>query len=342
MFRKAILSATRVRSITCFVDALDECDEDEIRDMLVLFEDLGSTKHIFNFSVCFASRHYPSITIDHQQRLLLDSIGGHREDISLYVQRRLKLRHVAFKHELAEEIEQRSAGVFLRVVLVVGILNKNDDHGDIHALRDQLRAIPTNLVDLFDELVDRDKLNDKLVPIVQWTLFSGRHMSAIELYHVILMYTQQMTDTPTMVDRTLVDERVLHDFILTNSKGFLEITISPGNPAKGETMLSWERALYTGDIGYQFIHESVREYFLNHGLKRLDPSLGKNVVGNSHHRLAKACIDYQHHLSKIVLDDCSPELSIRLDYPFLDYVRHYGGLYHADQAESKGVSQEDF
>ncbi|KAJ0267942.1 hypothetical protein COL940_013877 [Colletotrichum noveboracense] len=53
------------RSFTCFIDALDECDEQEVRDMVQYFEDLtkNTTDNSIQFRVCFSSRPYPYIGI---------------------------------------------------------------------------------------------------------------------------------------------------------------------------------------------------------------------------------------------------------------------------------------
>lgn len=46
-----------------YVDALDECPEYQIRDMVVYFESLMAEAKSSNICVCFSSRHYPRISI---------------------------------------------------------------------------------------------------------------------------------------------------------------------------------------------------------------------------------------------------------------------------------------
>lgn len=55
------------------IDALDECDEHQIRDMLSFFGRLGriATTAATQFQVCFSSRHYPHITITHGLSIIL-------------------------------------------------------------------------------------------------------------------------------------------------------------------------------------------------------------------------------------------------------------------------------
>ncbi|KAK3896386.1 hypothetical protein C8A05DRAFT_20624, partial [Staphylotrichum tortipilum] len=63
-FRHAILKLGS-RSLTIFVDALDECDDSQAKDMVFFFEelcDLAQESQV-RLNICFSSRHYPHITI---------------------------------------------------------------------------------------------------------------------------------------------------------------------------------------------------------------------------------------------------------------------------------------
>ncbi|KAK1839984.1 nacht and ankyrin domain protein [Colletotrichum chrysophilum] len=53
------------RSFTCFINALNKYDEQEVRDMVQYFEDLtkNTTNNSIQFQVCFSSRPYPYIDI---------------------------------------------------------------------------------------------------------------------------------------------------------------------------------------------------------------------------------------------------------------------------------------
>lgn len=46
-----------------YVDALDECPEHQIQDMVTYFEDIMTEGKSRNIRVCFSSRHYPRISI---------------------------------------------------------------------------------------------------------------------------------------------------------------------------------------------------------------------------------------------------------------------------------------
>jgi hypothetical protein len=335
MFLEAVTCITRDNTLVCFIDALDECDEDEIRDMLVLFEDLGKgrTADIFGFSVCLASRHYPKITIEHCQEFVLDSFRGHKEDISRYVQRRLMLKHAASKEKLAREVEQRSSGVFLWVVLVVRMLNKTNDGGEMHLIQDRLQRIPTGLHDLFETILNTGERNQSLLPMIQWCLFSERPLEAAELYFAVMSSIGQLSAAVALWDKGLVSPSMIGDFIITGSKGFIHVT------GDGDV----------NRLSHEFIHESVREYFLDHGLRKLDCTLGHDVVAASHDRLARHCITYILFVRIKVMATPAEETPFAAltgrsykAVPFLNYVRQVGAFYHAEMAEHGGIRQSDF
>jgi len=72
-------------SLACFIDALDECNERDIRDMLSFFEHLVDVAASTGaeFRICFASRHYPHISISKGVNLVLEGQDGHRQDIGM-------------------------------------------------------------------------------------------------------------------------------------------------------------------------------------------------------------------------------------------------------------------
>lgn len=313
-------------SLTCYVDALDECDENEIRNMLELFEDLGdmAMSEDLPFSVCFTSRHYPKIAITHVEEIVIDDLGGHQHDISKYVQRRLNVGvSKALKKDFATEIRRKSSGVFLWVVLVVGVLNKTKDHGRIDLLRTRLREIPEDLHALFDDILGRDKLDANFLQIIQWSLYAARPLKAAELYFAVMASTKSLTATTIQWNTELVDERVLRDFVTASSKGFLETV-----------PINWDSENSAVRLSVQFIHESARE-FCKYALQRLDGNLGNAVAEATEavrHRLARGCLSYMQlslaqHLSSAVSrdSDASSTGSVlnaeSLDTnPFLEYV----------------------
>ncbi|KAM0718462.1 hypothetical protein Q7P37_005532 [Cladosporium fusiforme] len=273
MFQEAIEHSTNNNCTVCYVDALDEChSEDDVREVVMFFEDLAATqvsKHT-QLLVCFASRHYPRITLDALQELTLDDHVDHELDIASYLDKKLKIRDPPSRRDLIANIRQRASGVFLWVVLVVGILNKEADHGRQHLLQTKLQQIPRQLNDLFDEILGEGESNETTVSAIQWVLFSVHPLEPRELYVAIMVSTNQANTSSCLSAAENIDAQVAADYILSCSKGLLEIASTDGDNHR-----------------VQFIHETVKEYLLSRGLQRLDDSLSDNVLGRSHDRLAR-------------------------------------------------------
>jgi hypothetical protein len=233
LFRQALLfrDNENLQPVVSYIDALDECPEDEVRELLTYFEDLAEGIHPFySPKVCFSSRPYPNITIDHCETIQLEGRPEHKDDIRKYALSRLRAGYFEdsesnYYSGLVSEIIERSAGVFLWVVLVMAQLRKSADQGvNPSLLREHLLATPPALHDLFDTIIDQDKTSVHLLPIVQWVLFAQGRLRAIDLYFAVSFSTGSLQRVEANSDWKSFDERWLRNFILTSSKGFLRVT----------------------------------------------------------------------------------------------------------------------
>jgi ankyrin repeat protein len=269
MLRDALLNFGNTAEFICYIDALDECDEDSIRLAIEYFEDLGEFAISQNtrISICFASRHYPNITMRRYQGLNLDEQEDHHEDIQKFVEG--KLGGTGRIHsELTREISERSSGVFLWATLVVQILNKKMDHGATRSqLKADLKAVPTGIEALLKSILMEESVF--LLPSLLWVLFA-LPLGVSELYSAIMIGAEHFN--LEIWDQTETTHEQMQRFILNSSKGLVEFSTE-----------------VTGEIFAQFIHESVREYLLNGGLSTLDDSLAENLEAKSHLRLAVWC-----------------------------------------------------
>jgi nucleoside phosphorylase len=186
LFLGAILALGQ-RSFTCFIDALDECDEQQVMDMVQYFEDLAeqSTEKRIAFRICFSSRHYPYIIVRQGIQFTVEDQPDHVEDLSTYIASRLRINDPAFVGELQPKLLEKAAGVFLWVVLVVDILNKDYRCGGL-ALRKRLAEIPSGLSDLFKDILRRDTENmEHLLLCVLWILCAKRPLRPEEFYYAL-------------------------------------------------------------------------------------------------------------------------------------------------------------
>ncbi|KAI4282990.1 MAG: hypothetical protein L6R38_002516 [Xanthoria sp. 2 TBL-2021] len=187
------------RHLICFIDALDESDEDQIRDLVVFLEELGrpATSSPINFRVCLSSRHYPHISISKAIEMTLEGQEGHDQDISKFLSSELKAGNGTVFEAIKDEILKRASGIFLWVALVVQILNKEYDHGRVHSLRRRLKEIPDGLDKLFEDILTRDNAHfEELILCLQWILYAERPLKREELYYAILSGTDEEALTP--------------------------------------------------------------------------------------------------------------------------------------------------
>jgi ankyrin repeat protein len=322
--------------VLCFVDALDECDQKEIREMVQFFQQLSESAMSagIRFQICFSSRHYPYITIRKGLELVLEGEEGHKQDIINYIESELTIGKSKIAQQIRAELREKASGIFMWVVLVVGILNKEFDDGQVHTLRRKLKAIPGDLHELFRDILTRDLDNkDRLVLCIQWVLFAKQPLSPKQLYHALLQSTNP--NAVSEWDPREITKDDIKRFLLNSSKGLTESTVSKESKV-------------------QFIHESVRDFLLKeNGLGKIWPEYGNNFHGQSHDRLKQCCLDYISIdvATPLQLPDKLPKASSQQAtslrnlatqaFPFLQYaVRNM--LYHADTAEGGGISQADF
>ncbi|KAK1839054.1 nacht and ankyrin domain protein [Colletotrichum chrysophilum] len=119
LFEEAVLNLEDL-SVTCFIDALDECDEDEIRNMVSFFEHISeaTTHKTVSFQVCFSSRHYPYITVSKAVSLILEGQPGHQDDIVNYVSSELKIGDGKIAQKIRHDLQEKAAGVFMDELLL--------------------------------------------------------------------------------------------------------------------------------------------------------------------------------------------------------------------------------
>jgi ankyrin repeat protein len=325
--------------VMCFVDALDECPEDDIRDMISHFEELGELEKAAEFRVCFSSRHYPEISIQTGLQLVLESEQEHTNDITLYVDTHLKLGRSSQAEDIKAEILRKSSGIFLWVNLVIPILNKEFDRGRIKALKKRLAEIPAGLHNLFLDMLTRDLKNvDYFIVCLQVILFAARPLGPDE-FRIAIETCCEDDYAPGTCDSTQMTSENLRKFVLDTSKGLAEITRSK-------------------DPTVQFIHESVRDFLLKEGgLNELQSATGNTATGDpqglGHNTLKNICL---LQLTSFCYDgnrkdddgDDRPhwksdqrQNEFAKGYPLLRYAVEYV-LYHANWAQSFKLDQTSF
>ncbi|KAL8284609.1 hypothetical protein RB600_009162 [Gaeumannomyces tritici] len=264
---------------------------------------------------------------------------GHTDDIEQFIKARLRLGSLgktAKAAPLRNEIRDKSSGIFLWVVLVIEILNREliNSTASISASIDKLnrrfKEIPPGLYDLFEMILARDG-NDlhQLDLCLKWVLFATRPLKPQELYFAVQFGLDK--DTSGLWDREdIIDER-LDAFVSSSSKGLAEVTRNKASQV-------------------QFIHESVRDFLLDrYGQQWSGASV--NFEGHSHDVLRDCCwaqlnapVGLTVDIPDELLDKAKAartRAALRHNFPFLEYAVS-GALAHANSAQQHGVEQGRF
>ena len=246
------------RSLTCFIDALDECEENDVRDMVEFFRTIAGESP--ELRICFSSRPYPRIELE--PNLVLEREVGHKKDLEQYVTKNL-IAPKRLRDDLQHQIIQKAAGVFMWVVLVVEILNEETRNGVPSLnLRQKLEKIPAQLSQLFKDMLTRDqKRPEDLKLCILWVLCAKRPLTTAELRDAIWANGLAQGQFESFEDLTEgTDEQSSINFAISSSKGLLEVD----NPMASRPVL-------------QFIHESVRDFLIkDRGVQQIWPEMGED------------------------------------------------------------------
>lgn len=279
VFHEAVLSLQHEKLVV-MIDALDECDQKEIRSMVQFFGSLADAAELegVTLNTCFASRHYPSITVRFCDTLLMENSKGHTQDIFLYARDSLIITPDVQREKMLDQVMQKAEGVFLWVVLVVRTLNEQFDEGRSHAqLLDAISELPDDLDALIGSILSNGASDQHLLPTLIWVLSveaktSDMTYAAIKLGAGDTSHFQETrSHSPSFVSR----------FVLHASKGLVGLSLIEDCPDVPQEL--------------QFIHESVRQYILTKGLAQLDSTFASNVEAARHAYLAKLYGTFLRH-----------------------------------------------
>ncbi|KXH39491.1 pfs domain-containing protein [Colletotrichum salicis] len=320
--------------LICFIDALDECDEEQVREMMTYFEGLveGAAENNILLKICFSSRPYPNVNVIYGLKLVIEDQPGHGQDLERYVERNLRMSSSQLADNVRSRILEKAAGIFIWVVLVVQVLNREIARGRMSAVESRLDELPAQLSELFRDILTRDKDNvDELLLCIQWILFAERPLTRSEFYFAMLSRLPEHQEILAAQDLKVTNE-CMDRYVISSSKGLAE-------------------TLESGFGTIQFIHESVKDFLIkNGGYQELWPGVGANFHSLSHEQLKQLCysnlvactrLAFAKILTTTYLESWGEKRQIITEaFPFIEYsVQHV--LYHADAA-AKHLSQDDF
>lgn len=334
LLRAAVLDLPS-KHMTCYVDAIDECEYADAQDVIDFVQELHRAAQDSGMEILFliSSRHFPQLSVEGHLQITLDHATEHEADLSLYICGKLRLGDSSRANRIRETIQQKASGIFLWVVLIIRILNEDKARGKVHLLEKHLDALPEDLHHLFESvLTDTD---DVTLLTFQWLLFADRPLHLGELYFAVI--TNNSSGDIQDWDQKDVSVAHMKNFVLDGSNGLVEVT---------------DGILPT----VQFIHGTVRDYLTNTWLPAQFALPMVATTALCHDRLWRCCHNYVLRSSPVILrmskhgvrgsmSRCfrmamESRSRINASHPFLEYALH-GLVIHANVSHSLGVQQQD-
>lgn len=277
------------KPLIILVDALDECSESQMRDVVDFLEELSikamGAKVILN--ICLSSRHYPHIGMKRHLELVVEKTSGHDEDITIYVRDKLTNRDEQVERKLLKE----ASGIFLWVVLIIKKLNKAYDEGHMEAMHNAIHDVPCDLEHMFERLLSKGKSDKNEMLFIFWhVLLATRPPRPEELYFAMLIETNAAKAYAWNQPNTTPDD--IRRRIINSSRGLIEVC-----KGKRDTV--------------QFIHQSVNCFLIRNKA---------NSLCNNHRRLKPSCATHTMTEKLQFANVCTPREALGSSYPFLKHV----------------------
>ncbi|KAM3470695.1 hypothetical protein MY5147_006251 [Beauveria neobassiana] len=289
----AICSILDSHALWLFVDALDESNEGTadtmVREFKLLLKINPSSDT--NFHICFTARHFPVIATDCDFELQVDQKNV--DDIKKYVLEEFSNRCQQLSNsEIPKTVITGAHGIFLwaRVALEEAIRLHHSGRG-LPFIVQALKRLPPELQDLFRSIIISGAEEVSSLQVMQWICFAARALSLDELRWAMIVdddNSKQSVEDCRNDPSFITDDDGMTRRLRALSCGLAEVVDT--KTSEGTTKR------------VQFIHETVKEFFFNHGLRLLR---GADVISNSdptatttreqrlgHYRLAKTCIRY--------------------------------------------------
>ncbi|KAM3431903.1 hypothetical protein NHJ13734_007093 [Beauveria thailandica] len=290
----AISSILKSHALWLFVDALDESNEGTagtmVREFKLRLKENASSDA--NFHICFTARHYPVVAAHCDFELQVDQKNVH--DIEKYVLEEFSYQDQQLSSsEIPETVIARAHGIFLwaRVAMEEAI-RLHYAGQELPFIVQALEGLPSELQDLFGSIImsGAEKVNS--LQVMQWICFAEQALSLDELRWAIIVDDDKSKQSVADCRKDpsfIADDDGMTRRLRALSCGLAEVVETKA--CRGTTK------------HIQFIHETVKEFFLNHGLRLLrgtdvdsnnDPTattIREQRVG--HYRLARTYVSGQ-------------------------------------------------
>lgn len=338
------------------IDAVDESDEDDRREILNLMFNLCSESKDCVVKIFLASRpigvlqKYHASKFSDSKFLSIKLQDQTKSDIARFADSFLKdLEFSSFLKLATEYIVKNAHGVFLWVQLVKKELLAYDEAGRCSEkdIFEFLKSLPTELEELYKRMLNKMGQNEADIwdgiRMFQLVLFGCRPLTANELLHALAIPGKRIAESTISNDsfRNSIppERRIFHC-----GGNFLEIRRSLGNIIYEDSTTSQASTLeVAGHRSVQVMHQTVREFFLRPS-SAVAASDFKMSEKDAHICISITCIRYlilcEANLAERLPDaeywtprhfkDCAQYLH---EMPFMAYALSYLS-YHIDGSQN--------
>jgi hypothetical protein len=188
--------------IFIILDAMDESDDDNRNDVLNFLQHVSSRESRCTIKLLVAGRPIIRLNlgIGNFSHIILQ-LENHTDILNVVNNWTTRFEEYVdpdFLSKLRDYIVTNSDGVFLWVVLVLRDLEEHLTRGTytVHGLLSRLRSLPTGLKDFYRAMInllvhdsgqdrDQEEKREDIHRILNWTAFSERPLSLLELREVL-------------------------------------------------------------------------------------------------------------------------------------------------------------
>lgn len=331
-FRTAVTNMLQRQTVWLFIDALDECGKQNAIDLVRHFKSLlaGVSSNDSQFLICFSCRHYPILNLDSTYEITLENENA--EDVSTYVRERLSSLPANAASSLTNLITTQSHGVFMWASLQAQRTLELELEGESWAkIEANIHSTPPDLHSLYMGLVNGMSERAASRKLFEWICFAWRPLSVEEMRWALVVDANHGSGGKSLnqiedSDDYIVDCARMERRLKTLSCGLVEVV-----------SLSDRRVV-------QFIHQSVRDFFVEKGIAALHDSSATSdldadyVTGMAHYQISRTCIRYVA-MEEIMSSKASREHLIS-GFPLVDYAAT-SWTWHAKESEMRKIIQDD-
>ncbi|PTB63414.1 hypothetical protein BBK36DRAFT_1181894, partial [Trichoderma citrinoviride] len=275
---KSLLGYLLPRPLYLIIDAVDESDDEDRRDIIKLLFQLGANKMYGTVKIFVASR--PVVQLDVRRKTINSIIRLQDEtvdDISRFARSMLGGLNVSLLLDKATNyIIDNANGVFIWVKLVGYELEASLEDGESEdAIFQRLKKLPTELDDLYQlmfERLDNKPHTADSITMFQSVFWAAKQVTADELLQVVAI--SNIANMESLTDEALEMRIPLRARITHCGGNFLELKESNG---RKETV--------------QIMHQTVREFFFHpdgYAAKTKFVMCGRDAIA----RISRLCLQY--------------------------------------------------